>query len=46
VQAKLHEIGATVVAPERRSPDYLQRFVQSEIENWAEPIRRAGLRVD
>src|SRR5262249_47593970 len=46
VQARLHEIGATVVAPERRAPDYLQKFVESEIEKWAEPIKAAGLRVD
>ena len=31
VQARLDEIGATVVAPERRSPEYLQKFVESEI---------------
>jgi tripartite-type tricarboxylate transporter receptor subunit TctC len=46
VQAKLHEIGATVIPPERRSPEYLQKFVETEIEKWAEPIRAAGLRVD
>ena len=46
VQAKLHDIGATVVAPERRSPEYLQKFVESEIAKWAEPIRAAGLRID
>ncbi|MBX9776799.1 MAG: tripartite tricarboxylate transporter substrate binding protein [Xanthobacteraceae bacterium] len=43
VQAKLREIGATVVEPERRSPAYLQAFVQSEIQKWAEPIKAANL---
>lgn len=43
VQAKLHEIGATVVAPDRRSPEYLQTFVESEIAKWAGPIRAAGI---
>jgi tripartite-type tricarboxylate transporter receptor subunit TctC len=43
VQAKLREIGATVVAPDRRSPSYLQAFVQSEIKKWAEPIQAANL---
>jgi len=35
--------GADIVAPERRSPDYLQKFVASEIEKWAGPIKAAGL---
>jgi tripartite-type tricarboxylate transporter receptor subunit TctC len=43
VQAKLQEIGATAVAPERRSPAYLQAFIESEIKKWAEPIRAANL---
>ena len=43
VQARLKEIGADVVAPERRSPEFLQAFVDSEIEKWAGPIRAAGV---
>jgi tripartite-type tricarboxylate transporter receptor subunit TctC len=43
VQARLGEIGATVVAPERRSPAYLQKFVESEISKWAAPIKAAGI---
>jgi tripartite-type tricarboxylate transporter receptor subunit TctC len=43
VQAKLREIGATVVAPDRRSPAYLQAFIESEIKRWAEPIKAANL---
>jgi tripartite-type tricarboxylate transporter receptor subunit TctC len=39
VQGGLKEIGVTVVAPERRSRDYLQKFVASEIEKWARPIK-------
>jgi hypothetical protein len=27
------------VAPERRSPEYLQKFIESEIAKWAGPIR-------
>jgi tripartite-type tricarboxylate transporter receptor subunit TctC len=45
VRAKLREIGATVVAPERRSPAYLQAFIESEIKKWAEPIKAANLTV-
>jgi tripartite-type tricarboxylate transporter receptor subunit TctC len=43
VQAQLRRIGATVVAPERRSSDYLRNFVASEIERWAGPIRASGV---
>ena len=46
IEERLHQIGATVVAPDRRSPAYLQQFVESEIEKWAEPIKAAGLRLD
>jgi tripartite-type tricarboxylate transporter receptor subunit TctC len=43
VVARLKETGSDVVAPERRSPEYLQRFVESEIEKWAAPIKAAGV---
>jgi tripartite-type tricarboxylate transporter receptor subunit TctC len=46
VRRRLAEIGATVVAPERRSPDYLKRFVASEIAKWMVPIRAANLGED
>jgi tripartite-type tricarboxylate transporter receptor subunit TctC len=46
VQAKLKEIGVTVVAPERRSPDYLRKFLASEIERWAGPIKASGVSLD
>jgi tripartite-type tricarboxylate transporter receptor subunit TctC len=46
MQARLKEIGVTVVAPERRSRDYLQKFVASEIEKWAGPIKKSGVSLD
>jgi tripartite-type tricarboxylate transporter receptor subunit TctC len=46
VQVRFQEIGADVVPPERRSPDYLQKFVGSEIEKWAGPIRESGVSID
>jgi tripartite-type tricarboxylate transporter receptor subunit TctC len=42
VQARMREIGAELVAPERRTPEYLQTFVASEIVKWAEPIKASG----
>jgi tripartite-type tricarboxylate transporter receptor subunit TctC len=46
VQQRLKDIGATLVAPERRSPEYLAKFVASEIEKWAGPIKASGATVD
>jgi tripartite-type tricarboxylate transporter receptor subunit TctC len=46
VQERLQDIGATIVAPERRSPNYLQRFVESEIKKWAGPIKASGVSMD
>jgi tripartite-type tricarboxylate transporter receptor subunit TctC len=46
VQERLKDVGAVTVAPERRSPAYLQKFVLSEIEKNAAPIRAAGLAMD
>ena len=43
VQARLTRSAPTVVAPDRRSPEYLQKFVESEIAKWAGPIKAAGI---
>lgn len=43
VQKTLKDLGAELAAPERRSPEYLQSFVEREIEKWAAPIKAAGL---
>ena len=46
VQDRLREVGVIVVAPERRSPEYLQRFVVSEIARNAGPIKAAGIAME
>jgi len=46
VQERLKEVGAVAVASERRSAAYLQKFVLSEIEKNAAPIKAAGLAMD
>jgi tripartite-type tricarboxylate transporter receptor subunit TctC len=46
IQERLKELGATVVLPERRSPEYLQTFVESEIEKWAAAIKASGVSAD
>lgn len=43
VQERLKQIGAELVPPERRAPDYLQQFIASEISKWAAAIKIAGV---
>jgi tripartite-type tricarboxylate transporter receptor subunit TctC len=43
VRERLKELGAIVVPPERRSPEYLQTFVENEIETWRAVVKAAGL---
>jgi len=43
VRDRLQQFGATVVAPERRSPTYLQKFVEAEIAKWAATIKTANI---
>ena len=43
VQARAGEIGASLVAADRRSSDYLAKFVRDEIEKWGKTIRAAGI---
>jgi tripartite-type tricarboxylate transporter receptor subunit TctC len=43
VQARLRETGVTVVAPNRRLPDYLAHFVASEVKKWEGPIKASGI---
>jgi len=39
---RLAALGLYVVAPERRTPAYLGKFVASEIDKWAGPITASG----
>jgi tripartite-type tricarboxylate transporter receptor subunit TctC len=45
LQARLKELGYTVIEPGRQSPEYLKTFVESEIGKWAEVIKSAGVAV-
>jgi len=46
IKSRFHELGVTVVERERRSPEYLAKFVVDEIARWAGPIKANGLQVD
>jgi tripartite-type tricarboxylate transporter receptor subunit TctC len=43
---RMHALGATLVAADRRSPEYLQALVEREIAKWGPPIRAAGISAD
>jgi tripartite-type tricarboxylate transporter receptor subunit TctC len=43
-EERLKEFGSVLVAPERRSPEYLQKFIQSEIDKWAALIKAANIK--
>jgi tripartite-type tricarboxylate transporter receptor subunit TctC len=46
MQERLKQIGGDVVAPERRSPDYLGEFVAAEVKKWEAPIKASGVQLD
>jgi len=43
MQDRLKTIGSDLVGPERRSPEYLGKFVAAEIKKWAGPIGASGV---
>jgi len=43
VESRLREVGAAIVAPERRTPAYLNRYVPEEIASWARIIKDSGV---
>ena len=46
VKERLEGLGAVIVSEDRATPEYLGRFVKSEIEKWAAPIKASGVTVD
>ena len=45
VRERLFAIGLGVPSPEQRSPEYLAKFMRSEIETWAGPIKASGVAI-
>ena len=46
VRDRFKQIGVTIPAPERRTPEYLAKFVPAEIARWAAPIKASGVTAD
>lgn len=45
VKERLEKLGAQIVAPDRRTPAYLAKFVPDEIKKWAKPIKESGISI-
>lgn len=43
LQQHLKQVGGDVIAPERRSPEYLAQFLAAEIKKWEGPIKASGV---
>jgi tripartite-type tricarboxylate transporter receptor subunit TctC len=46
LRKRFDDLGLLAPAPGRRTPEYLQKYVESEIRKWTEPVRAAGLQAD
>jgi tripartite-type tricarboxylate transporter receptor subunit TctC len=46
LRQRMEAIGTDLVATDRTSSSYLQRFVASQIKKWAGPIKESGVSVD
>ena len=46
IKTRFNDIGVVGVAPERRGPEYLAKYVAEEIARWEGPIKSSGLQVD
>jgi tripartite-type tricarboxylate transporter receptor subunit TctC len=46
VRERLSAVGNELVVPERRSPEYLQKFIASEIGKWAALLKAANIKAE
>ncbi len=46
VRTRLEGLGAVFVSDDRTTPESLGKFVQSEIEKWAGPIKESGVAIE
>jgi tripartite-type tricarboxylate transporter receptor subunit TctC len=46
VRDRFKQMGVVIPAKERRTPEYLRKFVVTETERWAAPIKNSGAVID
>ena len=43
IRKRLEELGLVIVPPERRTPEYLAKFLPQDIARWSKVIQAAGI---
>jgi tripartite-type tricarboxylate transporter receptor subunit TctC len=46
IKQKMEALGLEILPPERRTPEYLAKFLNEDIARWAVVIKAAGIHVD
>ena len=46
IRKRLEELGLVIVPHERRTPEYLAKYLPEDIERWGKVIRAAGISAD
>jgi tripartite-type tricarboxylate transporter receptor subunit TctC len=46
IRKRLQELGLEIMSPDKRTPEYLAKFLPEEIERWGKVIRAAGINLD
>jgi hypothetical protein len=45
LRERLKSVGVTIIPKERRGPDYLAKFIPSEIKKWEGPMKASGVSI-
>lgn len=46
IRGRLEGLGLEIAAPERRTPEYLKKFLAHEVERWGKVVHAAGISAD
>jgi tripartite-type tricarboxylate transporter receptor subunit TctC len=46
VRERYEQLGVTVVARDRRSPEFLAKYIPEEFKRWSVPIKASGFSID
>ena len=46
VRGRLEDLGLEIAAPERRTPEYLTKFLADEVARWGKVVHDANLRIE
>jgi hypothetical protein len=46
LRGRLEKTGVDLAPAAQRSPDYLSRLIQIELQKWAGPIKASGIVID